>query len=193
MEDNFRKNEDKKSLAITCVVACFIIAAIVFFSANTDDNDIKTASQNADASQTAEQTAAGETGEASEVKNTESASENSENKPASDAAVNESKADSSADEKVYTPTFMYFISSSDENADETLKMLDEFKKKYDGKVNFDIRNIDEDKESAKNFPVEGQTPALIMLNTKNDICAFEFKCSDKSKLEADIENALNAK
>lgn len=92
-------------------------------------------------------------------------------------------------EKV-TPTFMYFVSGSDADFDATGAMIDELKEEYDGKINFSVVNIDEDSEAAKNFPVQGQTPALIMLNTANDISAMEFKCSDKEILKADIETAL---
>ncbi len=92
-------------------------------------------------------------------------------------------------EKV-TPTFMYFVSSGDADFDKTQSMIEELKKEYDGKINFNIINIDEDSEAAKNFPVQGNTPALIMLNTSNDISAMEFQCADKDKLKTDIEAAL---
>ena len=92
--------------------------------------------------------------------------------------------------KEYTPTFMYFISDEDENLEQTNKMLEELKKEYDGKVIFDIRNITENPEDGENFPVKGTTPALIMLNTSNDICAMNFMCSDKSELKTIIDSAL---
>ena len=95
-----------------------------------------------------------------------------------------------AEQKVYTPTFMYFVSDEDANKEETDKMIEELKKEYEGKVNFDIRNITKTPEDGENFPVKGATPALIMLNTTNDICAMEFMCADKEKLVGAIENAL---
>lgn len=91
-----------------------------------------------------------------------------------------------------TPTFMYFVSNSDEGFDETNAMLESLQKEYEGKVNFSIVNIDENPEAAANFPVKDQTPALIMLNTNNDISAMEFKCSDEQTLTEDIEAALSA-
>lgn len=91
----------------------------------------------------------------------------------------------------YMPTFMYFVSNSDADFKNTQKMIDELKKEYDGRVKFDIINIDEQPEMKKSFPVEGQTPALIMLNINNDISAFEFVCNDKQKLVKSIEDALN--
>lgn len=93
--------------------------------------------------------------------------------------------------KVYTPTFMYFVAYSDENYSQTQKMLDTLMKEYSDRVTFDIINIDDNPEAKENFPVDRQTPALIMLNTSNDISAFEFKCDDKATLISDIENALN--
>lgn len=95
-----------------------------------------------------------------------------------------------ADSNKVTPTFMYFVSGSDADFDKTNAMLDELKAEYENDIVFNIVNIDEDKEAAKNFPVEGNTPALIMLNEANDISAIEFKCSDKEKLTSDIKAAL---
>lgn len=101
-----------------------------------------------------------------------------------------SNTSGNTDQKVYTPTFMYFVSASDENFDQTNQMLEELKQTYEGKINFDIKNVDDDPQIAENYSVTGMTPALIMLNTKNEISAFEFKCNDKDKLVQDIENAL---
>lgn len=94
------------------------------------------------------------------------------------------------DNKVYTPTFMYFVSYGDSGFETTEKMIDELKKEYDGRVNFKIINLDDAPEAKENYPVDQQTPALIMLNTHNDISAIEFKCSDKQKLTQYIESAL---
>ena len=89
-----------------------------------------------------------------------------------------------------TPTFMYFVSNSDEDFDAAQSAVDELQKEYDGKVVFDVINIDENTEAASNFPVQGQTPMLIMLNTSNDISAMNPKCSDKAELKAAIDAAL---
>lgn len=113
-------------------------------------------------------------------------------------SVNNEQTDNTAnnegaveEEKVYTPTFMYFVSNSDADFEKTAAMLDELKKEYGDKITFEIKNIDDEPELKDNFPVEGQTPALIMLNTSNDISAFEFQCRDKDKLIECIKNALN--
>ena len=94
-----------------------------------------------------------------------------------------------AQEKV-TPTFMYFVSNSDADFDSTQSMMKELEDEYTDKVNFNIINIDENTEAATNFPVQGNTPMLIMLNTSNDISAMAPKCSDKEELKGYIDTAL---
>ncbi|MCC8170036.1 MAG: hypothetical protein LIO59_06720 [Oscillospiraceae bacterium] len=92
-------------------------------------------------------------------------------------------------EKV-TPTFMYFYTNADVEVVEPL--IDELQAEYGEKVNFSLVNVDENPEALENFSlVSGNTPALIMLNTDNDISKFEFSCTDKEVLSADIEEALN--
>lgn len=88
------------------------------------------------------------------------------------------------------PTFMYFVSKTDVDYDNAMSTVESLKESYGKKINFDIVDVDENPESKKNFPVEGQTPVLIMLNTSNDISALEFKCSDEAKLENAIKSAL---
>lgn len=93
------------------------------------------------------------------------------------------------EEKVYKPTFMYFVTNKD--YEDTKKIIEKLENEYKQKVVFEIKNIDKEPEIKNNFPVEGKTPALIMLNTNNDISAFEFKCSDYKKLKSCIDIALN--
>lgn len=89
-----------------------------------------------------------------------------------------------------TPIFMYFVSQSDEGYDEYMAMLEELKTEYEGRVEFQIIDVDENPESKDNFPVEGNTPLLIMNNHDNNITAIEFSCADKDKLAEDIEAAF---
>lgn len=92
---------------------------------------------------------------------------------------------------VYKPTFMYFVSNKDADFENTNAMFEELQKKYEDDVKFNLINVDDNPEMLQNFQlVDGNTPALIMLNTSNDISAMEFKCSDKEKLEQDIKSAL---
>ena len=100
----------------------------------------------------------------------------------------EEKTQKQAEEKVYVPTFMYFVSNADKDA--VAETLDKLKKEFEGKVTFDIVNVDENPDAKKNFPVEGNTPMLIMLNTKNDISAFAPKCTGYDELKLQIEKAL---
>lgn len=89
-----------------------------------------------------------------------------------------------------TPVFMYFVSKNDEGYSDYMAMVDELKSEYGDKVNFNIVDIDENPDSKQNFPVDGNTPMLIMTNKANDISAIEFSCSDKTKLTDDIEATL---
>ncbi len=87
------------------------------------------------------------------------------------------------------PTFMYFYTNAD--TETVTPIVDELKDEYGKKVTFNLVNVDENPEALENFQlVSGNTPALIMLNTENDISKFEFKCADKDTLKADIEDAL---
>ena len=70
-------------------------------------------------------------------------------------------------------------------------VIEELAKELEGKVKVGKINVDENPEALENFSlVKDQTPALIMLDTSNNISAIEFKCSDKDKLKIDIDNAL---
>lgn len=99
-------------------------------------------------------------------------------------------AQTESTEKV-TPTFMYFVANADDNFDATNTMYTELENEYKDKINFQLVNVDENPEALENFSlVKDQTPALIMLDTSNNISAIEFKCSDKDKLKSDIDTAL---
>lgn len=88
------------------------------------------------------------------------------------------------------PTFMYFYTNADTETVDPI--IEELQDEYGKKVTFSLVNIDENPEALNNFElVKGNTPALIMLNTDNDISKFEFQCADKETLKADIEDALN--
>ncbi len=106
-----------------------------------------------------------------------------------DAGSAESKGTQKA-EKV-KPTFMYFVTNTDMKSETTQKVITDLKKEYEDRVVFDIKNVDDDPELLENFAlVKDQTPALIMLNTNNDICKFLFKTTDLDDLKASIEEAL---
>ncbi len=174
-------DKKKKIIIVSCIAAVIIVAACVWGMnmKKTENRDM--VSDTGTVQQT--ENVQSEEAEQKDVKTEEK----------SDAQKTGDKQTAKSEpEKVYTPTFMYFVSGSDEGFENTNKVIEELKKEYDGKVTFDVRNIDEDKEAAENFPVEGNTPLLIMLNTKNDMSAFNPKCSDKDMLKQAIEIALGA-
>ena len=106
------------------------------------------------------------------------------------SSTDTAQTESESTEKV-TPTFMYFVANADENFDATNTMYTELENEYKDDINFQLVNVDENPEALENFSlVKDQTPALIMLDTSNNISAIEFKCSDKDKLKTDIDNAL---
>ncbi len=94
-------------------------------------------------------------------------------------------------EKV-TPTLMYFISNGDETFDEEQKNVEELQQEYGDSVNFDVINIDENTEAANNFPVQGQTPMVIMLDTSNNISAMSPMTYEKDALKGIIDAAMGA-
>lgn len=94
-------------------------------------------------------------------------------------------------EKV-TPTLMYFISNSDATFEEEQKVIEELQSEYGDSVNFRVINIDVDTEAANNFPVQGQTPMVIMLDTSNNICAMNPMIYEKDSLKKIIDAAKNA-
>ena len=161
------KNNRNKLIAIIAAAAVIIIV-VCLIAVNAGKNDNNSSLVRSSGGQKVE----------------DSVNNDSEEQQAPDTANNEEPQ-----EKV-TPTFMYFISGNDQNFDETNAMIEELKAQYGEQVLFDIVNIDEHPEAIDNFPVAGQTPVLIMLNTSNDISAIEFMCNDKAKLEEDIQNAL---
>ena len=99
--------------------------------------------------------------------------------------------ETTAVEKV-TPTLMYFISNSDATFEEEQKTVEELQNEYGDSVNFSVINIDENTEAANNFPVQGQTPMVIMLDTSNNICAMNPMIYEKDNLKKIIDAAKNA-
>lgn len=95
-------------------------------------------------------------------------------------------------EKVYTPTFQFFVSKNDAQYNEYMKNVDEIEKEYTGRVNFVVTDIDEHPEAKENFgDIIGMgMPALIMLDTKNNISGISVKCVEKSVMVETINKAL---
>lgn len=190
-------NKNKKIVLVAAVIAVMaVLIAVVNItkkpeSGRINDTSVKTEekqdhkteeTKNASTNNDAESTTKAE--KKTDGKTAEKAA------PAEEKAVNQSAEESEPAEKV-TPTFMYFVSKSDADYAAGLSAVESLKKEYGDKVKFEIADIDEKPELKDNFQlVVGQTPALIMLNTSNDISALEFKCTDTDTLKKDIENAL---
>lgn len=185
------KNKKYLMAAIAVIVIIAAVVVIIFAAKNTSDTPAKT-------KVTPTATAISESEESTANEETTVSEETSEGNLESDTEVStnastdttKTGSESSSETQKVTPTFMYFISESDTGYEQTNIMLKELQEQYGDSVRFDIVNVDENPEAKKNFPVDGQTPALIMLNTSNDISALEFQCSDKDTLIKDIENAL---
>ena len=105
--------------------------------------------------------------------------------------VNVTDQNTAEPEKV-TPTLMYFISNGDATFEEEQKNVEELQQEYGDSVNFDVINIDENTEAANNFPVQGQTPMVIMLDTSNNISAMSPMTYEKDALKEIIDAALGA-
>ena len=102
-------------------------------------------------------------------------------------APQESSQPEKTEETVKKPTFMYFVTNDDLNSE----VIEKLKNEFGEKVTFDIKNVDEDAEVLENFSiVNGNTPALIMLNKDADISNFLFKTKDYETLKKAIEQTL---
>ncbi len=106
-------------------------------------------------------------------------------------SVKPNGAGTDTEKETFKPTFMYFVSTTDEAFEEEMKVVETLKKDFEDEVVFDIRNVDEDPEATKSFPmVEDNTPFLIMLDSNNDLSVFKPGVVDKKELKNYIKEAL---
>ncbi len=111
--------------------------------------------------------------------------------PKDDGDINVGEAES-MENTVVKPTFMYFVTNSDLENGDTKSALEKLQKEYGEKVVFEIKNVDEDKELLENFSiVKGNTPALIMLDTSNDISSILYKTNSYDTLKDAVIKAVN--
>ncbi len=93
--------------------------------------------------------------------------------------------------EVVKPTFMYFVSKSDETYEEEMKVVEALKKDFGDEIVFDIKNVDENPDAIKSFPmVENNTPFLIMLDKYNDLSVFKPGVFEQKELKGYIKEAL---
>ena len=202
---NNNTEEASETAAVSKKMKYYLIAAtalliaavtvIVLFCSKDESENADVSSTKATRTQTVDSAEDKNKKEQSEAKSekTESKSgalSNAVSNAASEAKVESSSESSSTEEETYTPLFMYFVTKSDEGYDDYMKAVKELEEEYKGRVEFQITDIDENPEAKDNFPVEGNTPLLIMNNSKNEICAFGFSCGDKQKLKEYIETAF---
>ena len=184
-------NMQKKNIAL--VIAIVILVGVTAAGTYVSIQNYKKAEN-----QRIEQTAGDETKDGEKTaKEENNAGQQEENKDAaSDKAADEVQSagnpngDKSVDDAIAnkTPVFMYFVSESDSDYDAALKVFDELKKEYDGKVEFQLHDITKEKDILERFSlVEGNTPALIMDGKE---LGLQFKTTDKSVLAAEIEKML---
>lgn len=138
-----------------------------------------------------EGTAKEEKKDSQQAENKDAAADKAADKAADGAqSGDDSTGDKSVDDAIAnkTPVFMYFVSESDSDYDAALKVFDELKKEYDGKIEFQLHDITKDKEILERFSiVDGNTPALIM--DGKDL-GLQFKTTDKNVLAGEIEKSL---
>lgn len=103
-------------------------------------------------------------------------------------------------EPLVLPTFMYFVAPSDALYNDAVKVYEELSKEYEGKVRFELKDVDAEPELKERYmvnlpdsPVPMHTPTLIMLDVHNNISTIGLtECVDKETLKAAIEKALAA-
>lgn len=173
---------NKKNIIIILCAAVAVVLAVVMilsFAGKEKKNDVsEPKTENVDGAASQQEETSAEENNAGDEKKTENA-----------PAQEESSAVPVQTEEVKVkPTFMYFVDNAQET--DTAAMIEELKAAYPDVV-FDIKNVEKDPELLNNFElVNGNTPALIMLDTSNNICGFQFECADKALLEQSIKAAL---
>lgn len=181
----------KKNIAL--IIAIVILVGVTAAGTYVSIQNYKKAESQRIEQTTGDEKKDGE-GTAKEEKKDSQQAENKDaaaDKAADDAqSGDDSTGDKSVDDAIAnkTPVFMYFVSESDSDYDTALKVFDELKKEYDGKIEFQLHDITKDKEILERFSiVDGNTPALIM--DGKDL-GLQFKTTDKNVLAGEIEKSL---
>lgn len=172
-------------IAVLAVIILLVAGIFVFTEKKTEDKNNYEQNQEQDIGDNEEdKDVLGETKDET-INDEENINISPDEKPDVDFMFEASKGE----DNVTLPTFMYFISDADSDLKNINEVIEKLKKEYEGIVNFDIRNVTKEPENLKNFPVEGATPALIMLNSNNDITNILFRNSNYSELKQAIEEA----
>lgn len=91
-------------------------------------------------------------------------------------------------DKLFKPTFMYFVTSKEER--QAADLIRELEAEYGELVIFEIKNISEDRKLLEKYPIEGHTPALIMELPGGEVSEILLDANDKDKLIETILAAL---
>lgn len=120
---------------------------------------------------------------------TNSISDNKDGISDSNTTVSQTQA---TEEPIVTPTFVYIVSQSDTaNYQAAMAAVETLKAEYDGRIIFDIRDIDTDPESAEGFKDFG-VPSLIMLDNHNNPCAFVSTLLNPTVNPTDVDELRKA-
>lgn len=182
----------KKWIIAGIAVIVAAVAAFGIFSAKKGTTNNNAVTENSAVTEKAE-LPSGDKTEKAEAKPEEVEEEKKDAAPAQTEKKSENNKEEKKEEAAKTevaepenvqPQFLYFVDNKTEEAGQ--KIIDDFKAKYPG-VLFELKNIEKDPEIIENFSlVEGNIPALITVD-KTGMLGFEFKCSDKGKLEDHVK------
>lgn len=133
-------------------------------------------------------------------KPSESNTDNRQNESSSAPVSQQIPTAQQTEEPKVMPTFMYFVSPSDEKYDEALKVFNQLSSEYGDNVKFEIKDVDAEPDLKERFminqedsPIPMKTPTLIMLDVHNNISTIGLsECTDMDTLKQAIEKALNA-
>lgn len=181
--------KDKKSVIVAVTVLVIIAAVGIGVGVHNFRNaPVPSEVQNAQTNDGADKN------KENEKKNSENDNSGKEDKQTQgenkDESAENNDAGTSSGENEKTPVFMYFVSETDSDYEAALKVFEELKAEYKGKIEFELKNVTKEPELLENFSlVKGNTPALIM-DGKEGITGFQFKMTDKKTLDSEIQKAL---
>lgn len=89
------------------------------------------------------------------------------------------------------PKLMFFV--TDEDYAEMKNTVHKLEKEYKGRIDIEVMNVDRDKSLLSSFPVDGNTPAVIVTDGSGDVCGIHFKTDSYDAMRLIIEEAVNNK
>lgn len=90
------------------------------------------------------------------------------------------------------PKFMLFVTDAEYGA-ELKNIVHKLEKEYKGRAEISVMNVDQNKSLLNSFPVDGNTPAVIMTDELGDVCGIHFKTDSYDTMRIIIEDAINNK